>query len=350
MNFDMKDKDRSTKIKDLISYFNSDEKKDLNDTKYARAIKLEKMINIYNSDLIDIRKLVEMQSVYSNCNKFIVQFKDLERYSDDAVVGYYVDMVEKIGKCYEELEQKHKESAKELIELENNGFFEFYYCACDFVLEYVNFNDSPYFTDYLKKAQINEVTFNNFLDIVCYFNADLYKKYEEKQKYNKDIIKCTTMEKMNRLRNGIINGVNEDGEKFDCLDGIKNLPFWTKDIETEVIGLFGLKNASTFSVKLRLFFEKVMPENAKEVVDYILKNNLLGLSSTIYSPKLITEDEIYQTSYSINGVPLTTQDKDAIINYMKENEIPFLLRAFNIVKDRYLNNELELTKGKVLKK
>ena len=47
-------------------------------------------------------------------------------------------------------------------------------------------------------------------------------------------------------------------------------------------------------------------------------------------------------NYNLNGVELTSDAKEQIIDYMKQEGLPFIDGCFKAVRHKYLSNELDL--------
>ena len=229
MRFDVRE-DSSEKIRNLIEYFNGD-KKDKRNTKYERAVKLEKMINIYeNKELIAVRKVAAFGEVYPTSAQFIKQFADLQKYRDDESITYLADITKAIGDYYQELEKNGtKASSIELLGMEKDGYFDNYGKACVVINDYISFNESPFLKDFAKKEKVNEYDFWSYVRIVSELNSGLYEQFAIKYDENRRARKATTIERVNNLYNGITTGKTTNGEDFDEIEFFKNLPFYNAE-------------------------------------------------------------------------------------------------------------------------
>lgn len=346
MKFNKKDPDSSIKIKKLIHYFFSKKKKNKTDKSFERAVKLENMIKIYKSELSDVKKINEMKKIYKSLEQFKTSFNDLEKYSDDEQISKLYNIISQISQFYKKMEENGiKYRSNELLELENEGYFEDYYYAFYFVNEYINFNASPYLRDFLDTFGIKEINFKRFLSIVLYLNEEVYDQYLDKAEENKKSRQFLTVKKVNNLYKGLTTGVTEDGERFDLVEFYKNVPFYDIETSKETLSDFDAPGSSTIDRKIRSLINVIKPEYSQEIMKYIYSNNLFGLL-----PKEMSEKEIRETNYFVNGIELSSEDKEIIIKYMKKYRIPFLLKAYNAVRDRYLKEGLEIEKGILLKK
>lgn len=338
---------KNKRINYLIEYFDGQGKNSANDVRYTRAAKLEAMIKIYNSDLIEIEKVKKMSEIYPKASDFIKQFSDIEEYSDDETVGYFANAVKVIGSYYQEQEAKGiKQIGKELMELENSHFFDDYFYACDFVKEYIMYSESPYIQDFLKSVNLKQYQFDRFAMIVMALNEDLYEELIRKEQCNQTLRRLEVMQKVENIKNGVNNGSIRGNEPYDVVEFYKNIPFYDRDSSAEIMEDFDIKKGATVDLRFKSLFEKLEPSYSKSIQYYMTENKLhFG-----FNEPMLTEKEIRDTKYISNGVALTDEDKENMINYMKSNHIPFLIRAFNAVKEKYLTTGLDLGFGKKLKK
>lgn len=447
----------SSKILNLLDYFSNEGKKDKTEKKYAVAVKLEKMIDIYNSDLNDVRKFSEMNKIYKHSSDFIQNFSLLQLYRDDEQLSYYANIAKEIGEYFKELEEKGlKEIGKELLKLEEDGYFEDFSRACYYVEEYIKYDESSYIKDFLLYVGISQADFSRFVDIVMELDSSLYDEYVLKTVKNANSRKYDTYTKVNNLVDGVKNGYLPSGEKFDEIEFYRNLPFYEKetaqeiyddffvkndsainqklekmydessyikeflnnnnlslqdfsrfvnviiqldshiydeyikkyvgsseneinDIYRKIINIasgirtgylpsgekfndiellrnlpfndkntikrinddFSIKSTPTVDQKLRRVIEIVSPSSTRDVTNYMVNNKLFVSNQTI-----ITRKDINEINFINNDEVLEESDKKRILDYMEETNVPPLMKAFNILKNRCLEEK----KSKKLKK
>lgn len=341
----MKDS-KEFKTEKLVEYFTNKRRVDVTDKNYEAAIKLDKMINLYNQEIDTLSKYYQMTLIFKKAIDFSKEYKFLKEFLNNSSV-YYLDVyVEEIRIFLNKVERGlSKETLKDLLVLQKNRYFEDYTYAEFFVNQYIDYNDSPYLRDFLSYCGINENDFLRFTNIIFELNEDLYNKYVEKYNNNKLIRKSETLKKVSNIKEGITTGYTNDGDKFDNVEFFVNLPFDDLDSSREIIDDFGFKKMSTLDKRLKTIFEEIYPESVKDVMTYIYSNNLLYAN-----PSKISEKDIMSITYINNDKPLSDDDKRKIIEYMKERNISFLPKAFNVVKDKYLQEGLNKTSGTVLKK
>ncbi len=330
------------RVADMLNYINDRESLNGYDRKHNAIYNLEEAYKIYQSDLIEIRKVNELRKIYKTADEVRKKFSCLDRYKElEDTQGVY--QVAKIIYDYlkKEEEKNIPEIAKEILEKEELGYFDQYHAACQLVELYLDYNDSVYLSDFCNEYKISEQSLMSYVDIVRYFNSELYDKFLEKYRINREERKITTINKYETL----VKGITEEKENFDKLEVFKNLPFYNEDNSREVLNDFNLKGATNVDKRLKIFFDSIDSSKTIKIMHYLYENSIINSNIVSITPK-----DIYETKYIINEMELTNEDKTAIIKYMKENKIPFIVKAFNEVRSRYLDGTLDNKKEKILKK
>lgn len=329
----------SAKIKHLLEYFSGKLDRTEKEKKYYdRAKRLEKIMEIYESDELDVRKIAKMHELYRNSQDLICQFSDLEKYSDDKVVGYFVRKINAIKEYYQTCEEKGLvKEATSLIKLEEKGYFDDYVYACGFVEDFINYEDSPYINDFLESNGLNKTQFERFVEIVKTLNEELYAKYLEKVNSNIELRKQDVIRKINNLIEGAKTGKLSDNTAFDPVEYYANIPFYDDLTSKEVLKDFNIKVNAQLSTRYRDLLYFIDRENAETVLNYATINKL----HFVHLQPMITENNIMSTNYIIDGYTLTDEDKNNIIEYMKKRKIPFLPKAYSEVRNKYLKQGLD---------
>ena len=315
--------------------------------KNNKFIVLDKIFKIYNSDLIEIRKIDEIRKYYKSSGEVMRAFSYLEKYCDNEIIKETYEKALTISNYLKLMEEKNLIAiSKDFIQKEKDGFFEDYSSACQLATLYLDYNESVYMTDFYETYKITESTFMSLMEVIKLLNPDLYEKVLEKYKNDRNQRKMITVEKYRNL----CEGIKEEfisGNPYDKIEAFKNLPFSDDDTSKEILCDFNLRGATYVDQRMKVLFEALKTHNAEatNVIDYLHKKSIISN----HNVKLTLED-IYSTNYIINGRKLTNEDKDAIINYMQENKLPFIVKAFNEVRNRYLDGSLYLEKHEVLKK
>lgn len=334
------------KTEKFREYFTSKSRIDVTDLNYESAIKLEKMINIFYSNDDQLNKYCRMKSIFKNSKEFIKEYKYLKDFLNDSKVNYLYGYITEIANCLSTIEESlSKESEKELIELEKDNCFDDYPYAKYFVKEYIEYNESPYLKDFLIEKGIYERDFDRFTEILLRFDDPLHDQYLKKAKENKLLRRLETVRKIENIRSGITTGVTIDGEEFDAVEFFRNLPFYDLDSSRVVIDDFDLNRLSRVDQRLRILLENLCPKDSNEMLKYIYSNKLVS-----GNPVIIREEDIMNTRYIINGQELSNEAKQAMIDYMRERNIPFIQGAFGAVRNKYITEGLTQNKEKKLNK
>ena len=334
------------KAKKLKEYFTSKNRIDVTDLNYRNAIKLDKMISIFYSDDEELEKYCQMKEEFKDSKEFYKNYKYLQEFVDDNLIKYIYGYVTVIANYLENIEQNvSKEDEKELIELGKYNYFEDYPYAKYFVMEYIDYNDSPYLQKFLLEKGLYEKDFNNFLTIISKVDKSLYDQYLTKEKENKMLRQLETIRKVENIRSGVTTGFTKDGEKFDEVEFFCNLPFYDQESSRLIIDDFGLTRLSKVDQRLRILLENLCSENLNEVLKYIYSKKLVS-----GNPSIIKEEDIMNTRYIINGQEISNEAKQAMIDYMRERNIPFIQGAFGAVRNKYITEGLTQNKEKKLNK
>lgn len=332
-------KNSSAKIKSILEYFSGHlDKLEKEKKSYDRAKKLEKMIQIYEGKDIDLEKLAKMHNLYKKAEDFVKQFSDLQQYSDDSVLSYFVEKINAISEYYQTFEQNGLVNASlKLMKFEENGFFDDYIYANEYVTDFIYFEDSAYINDFLARYELKKYEFDRYIEVIKALDPDLYNKYLQKEERNKELRRKDVLRKTSNLIEGTKTGKLSDNTVFDPVEYFANLPFYDEVSSKEVLNDFGIKNQSNLYARLKSLLYAIDSENAVSVINYANTNGL----SFGYMPSMLSKKDIIETNIIIDGYKLTIDDKIEIIRYMRKRNIPFLPKAFDEVKKKYLREGLE---------
>lgn len=335
------------KTRRLVDYFTGKNRVDVTDKNYESAIKLDNMIKIFNNNEIDIlNKYYQMTKLFKTSSQFIKEYDYLNDFKDQSTVCYLYSYIDQISLYLMKIENGlSKETKKELLEFEQNNYFADYPYARYFVEQYINYKESPFLNDFLNYAGILEFDFQRFVCIVSELDDELFKKYNDKLKSNRLIRKSETIRKVNNIKDGILTGYTKDGTKFDNVEFYANLPYEDGIQSNEIYDDFNIRKMSTFDRKLKGLLDCLFPELANQIMKNIYDSKLISSTSSRISEKYIND-----TTFIINGQPLSSEAKKLIIKYMNERKIPFLNKAFIAVRDKYLNEGLEFKKEKIYRR
>ena len=326
------EKERKAKI--IIDYFTSKTRIDVTDKNYEIAIKLDKMIGIYNSDADALCKYTQMKDLFSSAGAFEREYAFLKQFTDAETICelyYFVQEITEYLKKYEAGLTKERE--KELIALEKDDCFLVYPYAKYFVNEYINYDKSPYLKDFLLDKDLYQVDFDRFVMVLYRFDDVLFDQYLRKAGDNRLARQLDVIRKIENLRSGTTTGHTTDGSKFDEIEFYCNLPFYDIDSSNVVCDDFKVRKAQTVDKRIRDLCDVICFTNTNDIMKYMYDHKII-----YRNPSLIKEEDIMKTNYSVNGKELTQEGKVAIVKYMKARNIPFIAPAFSAIKNRYLEN------------
>lgn len=294
---------------------------------------LEDMISIVDSkdnDYLKAEKLYYLFPTVESLQKAYPSFvRFLPFYEGEEKAKIYIDQYAKVKSIYlDYIERGIFQKISEIVD--NDSYYQTYKYSKFIVQSFIRWNDS--FDAFYKYFGINEEIFEFCLSVVDELDVDLYKYYHYKINKDKKDVKENYKEIIKDLAFGINNGTLKDGTKFDFLEFLKRVPF--------------ILDKEDFIHNLTVFMKKNNKDEMSIILKYIKENNM-------YNPRFfydISVPAIYQTKIIINGRELTDADKDFIVNYIKDNNMPFITKTYMLVREKYLNGELKNNKVKKNKK
>ena len=219
--------------------------------------------------------------------------------------------------------------------------------ASEVIRKYV---DLPLFrlNDFLKENTITEKEFYDYTVIVLTYNKELFEKYEEKERKNRE-------ERISEMRGKYSELGRIASPKRFISAYLRDIQFLTNfpHITEEIFSDLNLLNRST------------VRKNAIEVCNYLLRDepqetiqsirNLFlrnaGIRGTYTLNPEMTKLSVFKakkSEYIFNGSSLNDEDKNIIANYIEKNDIIPYTRTLNLISRAYLRHSIEI-KDKELK-
>lgn len=171
--------------------------------------------------------------------------------------------------------------------------------------------------DFLNKKEITKKEFSDALASISEYDTELHKKYmdhiNQKQSERYAVLVSKTDLILSLMKNGIVNEETNVKKEFDILDYYINT--------------------------------NLTPEQFLEISKKQYKRNDLVLIRTFFAKNKIKNSEekiIREAKFIINSVEITDEQKDIVINYLKQIKAPINTKIFRLALRRYLNNELIL--------
>ena len=331
-------------VQDFIDYFEYNvEVSSNNRAQYTKEIKLAEALKIYNSDKIEIRKIYALNRLYKDGSALRGAFSKLRKYEEDKFIKGYLDKIDELADYLDKVKENGlSERAKFLVE--NEDYFENYDYAKEYIEKYRKTN-KIFTDDFLKEAGLSKSEFEYLRDVAIELDDHLCILLRERDQENYRERKYRTRRSFNEIYDGITTGKTRDGRVFDELEFMELLPYRNLKNLDELLKDFECRNDNNFDRKTNRLLQKVVPEKAGTIYKYLLGHKMLP-KSEIY----VTEKEIRETRYILDGKEVTDDQKDVIIRYMNARELPFFHKSFTLVRDEVLKGNIMYDKEeKVLK-
>lgn len=197
-------------------------------------------------------------------------------------------------------------------------------------------NKTLSFDEFLEVKNITKETFNNYLNALKMYNKELYNRYNDsiskKEQESEDNISL----EIKLLEEGILNGYEENGLKreFDIIDYLT-----ITKIPTTKIGKFDL---SKINSKARMELHRI-----KNNFKYINKEDKRELKNILETTKIVgVKFDKNGSTIPGSGRTITDEEKNNLIDYLREREIPVNNGTYNALLKRYLNGFIDFTDKK----
>ncbi len=203
-----------------------------------------------------------------------------------------------------------------------------------FIVKYVttNLNEVGSYEMLLDELGISERIFDICLKKVSKEDKSLHNDFVAAKLKYQEKVNESIKEEINNLIIGINSGFFEDGKEFSILELIKRLPFKGTDRPIK---------------ELHKFVLTIMPEG-RPLLDFLGRNNLITNGCAKNDDKYWFK-QVIGSKYTINGREVTPEENNMLITYMIHNQIPMYSKMFMYVRKLYLNGELDLYQGPILK-
>jgi len=288
-----------------------------------RLIKLNKAMEIVNSDINEYNKAEQLLELYQSAEELrktyalFIKFGKKDARLDTARAA--LDNYDNIFNTFKTLEDKGvMGNVKYALSIKD--YFDNYQYASFAIGHYITSSESYKEREFLNELGIDKETFDFCVSTIEELNIELYKQYEDKKQQNAKIRYMHNVMTITTLAEGINNGILPDGTPFDMLEFLKRVPF---------------KYSKNFMPTITEFMKKNNPNEYNTIMSYIYSNRLhIG---NVFSP--LDTKALYQTKTTVNGIEITNQDVDTIIDYLKINNIPVISKAYILARTKYLNGE-----------
>ena len=335
MKYDRTDYLAVGEVQDFIDFFEYEvEVNSTNKEQYKKEIQLRDALNIFNSDMITIRKVYALSNIYKDGNKLRKAFSKLRKYEDDEFIKGYLNKIDELANYIDDANEKGLTNESKFL-VEHEDYFDNYKWAIAIIEKY---RKSPrmFIDDFLDDIGLNRRDFEYFVEIGK--NTNPYLEIIYKEKVNESIRdrKYNTRKCFEAMYQGITTGITPEGIPFDELECYSLFPFRnTKNLD-ELIKDFKAKNASSLNGKIANLLNEAMPVNkAITIYDYMLNHNII--------PRVdnhVSEKEILNTKNIVNGKEVTKEQKEVMIKYLRVRKAPTYPRVITLVRDKVLSGNI----------
>lgn len=288
-----------------------------------RLIKLSMAMEIVNSEINEYNKAEQLLKLYQSAEELrktyalFIKFGKKDARLD--VARSALDNFDNIFNTFKILEDKGViGNVKYALSIKD--YFDNYQYASFVIGHYITSSESYKERNFLTELGIDKEIFEFCVSTIEELDVELYKQYEDKKQQNAKIRYMHNVMTITALAEGINTGILPDGTPFDMLEFLKRVPF---------------KYSKNFMQTITEFMKKNNPNDYNAIISYIYSNRLhLG---TVFNP--LDTKSLYQTKTTINGIEITNEDNDTIIDYLKINNIPVISKAYTLARTKYLNGE-----------
>ena len=296
-----------------------------------------------NSNLFKIYKdlsiemnLTDLKKYFNDCNyKFSYIKNTLRTYE----YLFFVDEINNIKanfKTYEEYIQLEgrKSQIKTLDEKKNINRKNNKNAATIIITKYLA-EENISFSRFLNDNNISENMFTEYVSVIKEHNKELYEKYVLLRSKKEKISRNIEREQLEEVSIKIRNGIEENGEirDFDIIDYLSI---------TKVPLSFAYKiSKNTYNEELKKFAFKHIDAEKYNRYEY----DALKTEKRIVGFKLDSKGRIIEGS----GREITDKEKEELIEYLNENDIPINKHTYNAALRRYLNNFIKFDQKNTLK-
>lgn len=289
-----------------------------------RIKKLNSVYDIINSDNTDYAKAEQLLSLFKSAEEFRKTYSLYKKYGKkDERLSSAREALDNIDTLYSKFKEYEEKdiigSVRYLLSIEN--YIQYYDYAEFAITYYINSSESYKEYDFLATLGIDKETLEFCASVIEELNVDLYKQFLEKKEQNNKIRCIKNTKTITDLANGIETGVLSDGSQFDLLEFTKRIPF---------------KRNQNFEFALIDFMKRNNPNEMKTILKYIYSNGL----NMVYAFEPLDIKSLYSAKFTVNGIEITNEDNDIIIDYLKVNNIPLISKNYVLARTKYLNGEI----------
>lgn len=288
-----------------------------------RLMKINEVASIFNSGDTDYNKVEKLLSLFESSEDFRKSYSLFIKFGKNDVrlnsARTALDNFDLLLTKFREYEEKGiVDNVRYVLSIKD--YLQNYDYARFALSHYINSSESYKESEFLKELGLDKDTFDFCVQTIEELDVDLYSKYTEKRELNKKIRCVKNSETIANLAIGINTGLLSDGTPFDLLEFVKRIPF---------------KYSNDFLNTLADFMKRNNSQDFNVIMSYIYSNKLN--TPSVFAPLDIKG--LYTTKTTVNGIEITNEDNDVIIDYLKVNNIPVISKTYILARTKYLNGE-----------
>ena len=317
---------------------------------YRNVFTTERLRKLYKSketkayktfkSLLNAKTLEEIIYIIENCevpyNELYPRVFDYVIVHEDGNFKIEEEIKRKLKMYINYTAENRKKERQKLIEKEKE---EKIIVAKNKITEYLKDNKNITVIEFCKRNNISERKFYEYLKIVQEFDPNLYDLYIQKTNLLKSQRFSKILSQLRLVITLIKNGIEEYG---------KNRNF-------DVIDYYMICNIS-FDSALKISKDNLAKEDYIILLKFIKQNisaskAIPSCINQIMKEKVIISCQRDNKGNIIPGTEIifSNDEKEKLINYLKENEIPINLKTYNTIYKRYKDGFLELENNKAKK-
>lgn len=316
--------------KEKRTYYNRMKAQDLRESRVIYYPRIYRQI-LNASTLEEIIKIVSEPGVnVSTLKSSIGDYVTVHHSGDDKIkkilkskIKMYTDYISQ-----EKMEEKQKQSA----ERKSKEIEEKLPLAIESITKFINDADCYTIDYFCYKYNFDKKTFEEYVTIIREYQTDLYNIYDKKIS---DIQKQRYAVLANQVKY-IIDGLKHGIDEYDV-----NRPF-------DLVDYYGVTKIPLEDI-LKLA-KDIVSSSELNILRKFVNQNISGSKNDPNVIKQIMSERViikYEKDKKGQPIPGTEElfgdeEKEKLINYLKEKKVPINLKTYNIVYRRYRNGTLEL--------
>lgn len=319
----------TVKMKNKIIFY----KKSINHENKINVIKkertnlnrLNKIIDIYYSDIDLYNKIDKITSVFKNHTDLWINYNDL------IIPLFDTKFIKDLNKIFMFLKKNNQIVDFVRYYSDNTKKYSNYKYARFIIESYLNKNEEIDLESFLFNMGIDEKVFDYCVDTICEFDIDLFNKYKKKRIINDSNERYNNKKIIINLAKDLSNSFDKGNCSYSVSEFFKKVPF---------------KYSKNFSSDLINFVRENDPYDFQIIHDYIYINKFYKNDIN----KQLDLKSILSSFIFIDEYEVTKDDIKKVLTYMQDNDYPMINVVFYDILRKYIKNDIVLNDIKYIKK